>query len=108
MSKYRSFDEVQEKYYRDHPEEIDEFLSIAFEDYASDKDTGALLVQLRMIARVKGVSTIAEAASMSRKGLQKALSVDSKPRFESIATIMDAMGYNLMPQHKLDSDHHVN
>ena len=77
MSKYRSFDEVQEKYYRDHPEEIDEFLSIAFEDYASDKDTGALLVQLRMIARVKGVSTIAEAASMSRKGLQKALSICS-------------------------------
>lgn len=95
---YRNWDTVQETYYRQHPEEIDEFLAVAFEEYAKDKDTGALLAQLRMIARVKGVSATADAASMSRKGLQKALSTEAKPRFESVTAIMGAMGYCLVPQ----------
>jgi probable addiction module antidote protein len=98
MQPLRTFNTAQEAYYREHPEEIEEFLAIVFEEHAKDKDTGALLSALRMISRVKGVSTTAESAGMTRKGLQKALSVDAKPRFESISAIMDAIGYRLMPQ----------
>ena len=103
MRTLRTFNEVQEEYYREHPEEIDEFLEVTFEEYAKDKDTGALLSALRMISRVKGVSATAENAGMTRKGLQKALSRESKPRFESINAILDAMGYHLMP-HRVNNN----
>jgi probable addiction module antidote protein len=47
---------------------------------------------------VKGVSDISEATGISRNGIQKALSENGNPRFESINAIIHALGYNLMPQ----------
>lgn len=98
---YRTLDETEEVYYRNHPEEIDGYLSIAFEEYAKDSCTAALLSQLRMIARVKGISALAQETGITRNGIQKALSEEGNPRFESINAIMNAMGYCLAPQ-KLD------
>ena len=95
---YRTLDEVEEEYFREHPEEIDEFLTVAFEEYAKDGCISALLAQLRMIARVKGISTLAEETGMTRNGIQKALSEQGNPRFESINALMHAMGYSLVPQ----------
>lgn len=95
---YRTLDQIDEAYYRDHPEEIDAFLAVAFEDYAQDGSTAALLSQLRMIARVKGISAIAEETGISRNGIQKALSETGNPKFESINAIIHAMGYQLVPQ----------
>lgn len=57
---YRTLDQVDEEYYRNHPEEIDSYLQTAFEEYAKDGCTPALLSSLRMITRVKGVSLLAE------------------------------------------------
>ncbi len=99
--KLRTFDQVDEEYFKDHPEGIEDYLKICFEEYAKDRCTPALLSSLRMIARVKGVSTLAEETGMSRKGLQKALSEDGNPRFENINAIMQAMGYRLTAE-KLD------
>ncbi len=96
--KYRTLDEVDEAYYHTHLEEIDGYLSVAFEEYAKDGCTPALLSQLRMIARVKGISAIAEDTGLTRNGIQKALSEQGNPKFESVNVIMKAMGYNLMPQ----------
>jgi probable addiction module antidote protein len=98
---YRTFDEAREEYYRNHPEEIDGYLAVAFEEYAKDKCTPALLSQLRMIARVKGLSALAEEAGLTRNGVQKALSEQGNPKFESVNAIMNALGYCLAPQ-KLD------
>ena len=96
--KYRSFDQVEEEYYRNHPDEIDGYLTTCFEAYAEDGCTPALLASLRMIARIKGISATADAAGLSRKGLQKALSEQGNPRFESVNAIMQAIGYRLAPQ----------
>jgi probable addiction module antidote protein len=96
--KYRSFDQVEEEYYRNHPDEIDGYLTTCFEEYAEDGCTPALLASLRMIARIKGISATADAAGLSRKGLQKALSEQGNPRFESVNAIMQAIGYRLAPQ----------
>lgn len=35
---------------------------------------------------------------MTRKGLQKALSDSGNPKFESLVSIMGAMGYRLLPR----------
>ncbi len=101
MKNYRTFNQVEESYFRDHPEEIDDYINLIFEAYAEDGNTGALLSSLRVLSRVKGVSKIAEESGLSRKGVQKALSENGNPALSSINAIMHAMGYRLTPQ-KLD------
>jgi probable addiction module antidote protein len=90
---YPTLDEITEEYLREHPEEIDSFVSVLFEEYAQDGDTAALLSALRVVSRVKGVSFIAENTGMSRRGVQKALSEDGDPKFGNVNAIMHAMGY---------------
>ncbi len=93
---YRTFDEVTEEYYRDHLDEIDSFLVTAFEEYAKAGCTPALLFSsLRMIARIKGVSALADQSDITRNGIQKALSEKAKPRFDTINAIVQAMGYGI-------------
>ena len=95
MRIYRTFTDVEESYFRDHPEEIDDYVSILFEEYAKDGDVKALLSSLRVIGRVKGLTKLADEAGMSRKGVQKALSEEGNPAFSSINAILHAMGYRL-------------
>lgn len=98
MANYRTLNDVTIEYFTHHPDEIDSFLNEAFSDYAIDGDSATLLSALRIIARVKGISTIAEEIGMSRQGLQKALSPRGNPRLDNINAIMRAMGYQLMPR----------
>lgn len=104
MRKYRTFDEMKEGYFRKHPEEIDDFVTIIFEEYAKDGDISALLASLRTVSRVKGITVIAEETGISRNGVQKALAENGNPQFESINSIMHAIGYSLMPQ-RMESGH---
>jgi probable addiction module antidote protein len=103
MRKYRTFDDVEEAYFRKHPEEIDDYLTIIFEEYAKDDNIGALLSSLRAVSRSKGITAIADEAGLTRKGVQKALSEHGNPKFGSINAIMHAIGYRLTPQ---KVDHH--
>ncbi|AFY71941.1 addiction module antidote protein (plasmid) [Thalassoporum mexicanum PCC 7367] len=95
---YRTIDQVDEEYYRNHPDEIDSYLATAFEEYAKDGCTPALLSSLRMIARVKGVSALATQSGLTRNGIQKALSEQAKPGFDTINTIVKSMGYGITVQ----------
>jgi probable addiction module antidote protein len=98
MKKYRTIGEIEEEYLRNHPEEIDDYITILFDDYAESGDTASLLRSLRVVGRVKGVTAIAEASGLSRKGVQKALSENGNPQFSNVNAIMRAMGYRLTPQ----------
>ena len=98
VRKLRTLDQLEENYFRDHPREIDSYVKEIFSDYANDGDSAALLASLRVIARVKGISTIAEQTGLSRQGLQKALSGKGNPRLDSINSIMHALGYRLKPE----------
>ena len=104
MTEYRTLDDVEEDYFRNHPEEIDPYLTEIFEAFAKDGNPGALLASLRTIARIKGMSIIAEETGMTRQGLQKALSANGNPRLDSVNAIMQALGYRLVPQ-KLETPH---
>lgn len=97
MTDYRTLDDVTIEYFSQHPDEVDAFLGEAFSDYAQDGDSATLLSTLRVIARVKGISAMAEEVGMTRQGLQKALSAKGNPRLDNINAIMRAMGYQLMP-----------
>lgn len=98
MREYRTLDDVSVEYFVQHPEEIETFLNESFADYAADGDSASLLAALRVIARVKGISSLAEEVGMTRQGLQKALSARGNPRLDNISAIMRAMGYQLLPQ----------
>ena len=98
MKNYRSFSDVEESYFRDHPEEMDEYMVLMFEEYAKDGDTGALLSSLRVLSRVKGVTKIAEETGLSRKRRQKTLSEDGNPECAGVNALIHAMGYRLSPQ----------
>ncbi len=102
MRNYRTFTDVEESYFREHPEEIDDYIELRFEEYAKDGDTGALLSSMRVLGRAIGLTKLAEEAGMSRKGLQKALSEEGNPEFASVNAILHAMGYKLTPK-KLDA-----
>ncbi len=106
MRNYRTFGALEEGYLRDHPEEVDDYIAILFDEYAQSGNTAALLSSLRVVSRVKGVTRVAEAAGMTRKGVQKALSENGNPEFSSVNAILQAMGYRLAPQ-KLSSTDHV-
>lgn len=97
MTDYRTFNEVSEKYFTKHPEEVDLFLAEIFEAYAEDEDSAALLSQLRIVARAKGISNLADEIGITRQGLQKALSEKGNPRLNNINALMKAMGYWLTP-----------
>ena len=107
MRKHRTLDSLEEDYFRKHPREVDTYLVEIFEEYARDGDSTALLASLRIIAKVKGISALAEETGMTRQGLQKALSSKGNPRMDNINSIMHALGYRLIPK-KLEttvSDH---
>lgn len=97
MRNLRTLGEFEEGYLRDHPEEVDDYLAVIFDEYAETGDTPAFLSSLRVISRVKGVTRMAEASGMTRKGFQKALSEKGNPEFASVSAIMRAMGYRLAP-----------
>jgi len=94
---YRSLEEISTAYFNQHPEEIEEFLTEIFSEYALDGDSATLLSALRVVARVKGLTAMAEEIGMTRQGLQKALSAKGNPRLDNINAILWAMGYQLMP-----------
>jgi len=95
MHKHRTLDDIEEDYFRKHPREIGKYLTEIFDEYARDGDSAALLASLRLIAKVKGITTLAEQTGMTRQGLQKALSNKGNPRLDNINSIMHALGYGL-------------
>jgi len=98
MRTLQTFREIEADYFRQHPDEIDGYITLLFEEYAEHGDTGALLASLRTISQVRGMTATAEAAGLSRKGLQKALSETGNPRFESVMAILRALGYSIVPR----------
>jgi probable addiction module antidote protein len=103
---FRQFRDVEEEYFRNHPEEIDPYLDEIFDAYAEDHDSASLLASLRVIAKVKGISNIAEETGLTRQGIQHALSSKGNPRFDNVNSIMNALGYRLVPE-KLDNGQRI-
>ena len=54
MRNLRTLDDIEDDYFRQHPEEIDDYISLIFEEYAQEGNIGALLASLRVVARMQG------------------------------------------------------
>jgi probable addiction module antidote protein len=98
MTNYRTIGEIEEEYLVNHPEDIDEYITALFEEYAQSDDLSGLMSSLRKIARIKGITNIAEDIGLSRKGVQKALSEKGNPQFSTVKAVLHSIGYRLTPQ----------
>lgn len=69
------------------PEEVADYLQEVLE--SGDRD--AFNLALGHAARALGMSRVAERSGLSRESLYKALSAEAKPRFDTIARVLEAM-----------------
>ena len=98
MRNYQTLTELTEEYFACHPNEIDDFIKECFGEYAEDGDGSVLLSQLCLIARVKGLSVIADETDTPDQEFQKAWTVPDSLRLDRVNALMRAMGYQLIPQ----------
>lgn len=74
--------------YLDSEAVIAEYLSQA----ARDENPAVLLKALGDVAKARGMAEVAKASGLGRESLYKTLAPGAKPRFETIASIMRALG----------------
>ena len=77
--------------YLDSEELIAEYLTVALDD----PDPDAFLVAVNDVAKARGISTVAAVAGLGRESLYKTLKPGSKPRFETVRRLLDALGVKL-------------
>ena len=85
MRKLRTLDQYEEDFFQKHPEEIGSYLEAIFDEFAADGNTAALLASLRVIAKVKGKSTlvVTDKSGMAKQGASiNFVSIDNKQKFE--------------------------
>lgn len=78
----------------DTPEAIEEYLADAFES----EDTAIISHALGVVAKVKGMTQLAEQTGLTRQALYKALRSDGNPEFSTIMKVAHALGFALQPR----------
>lgn len=72
------------------------YLQAALEDYQTFGDTGVFLVALKTVIEAQGgVSKFAKRANTTTEALSKALSDNDTPPFNTLVTVIKALGYRL-------------
>jgi len=64
-------------------------------DVISSGDQPLINEAIRNVLKVKGVAAVADLAGLTREGAYKALRPSSKPRFETLAALLDALGLEI-------------
>ena len=63
-----------------------------------ENDMAELTHALGVVARARGMSTVAEQSGLTREALYKALRPSSQPRFDTIHRVCNALGVKLVAQ----------
>jgi probable addiction module antidote protein len=74
--------------YLDNDEVIAEYLSAA----AQDPNPQVFLAALGDVAKARGIAQVAKDAGLGRESLYKTLSEGARPRFETINSVLRALG----------------
>lgn len=82
------------------PEAQAEFLSLAL----ADGDPAEISHALGIIARARGMTSIARETGLARENLYKTLSVDGNPELSTLTRIMAALGMRLQAVAVSDDD----
>lgn len=74
------------------PREAQRYLRVAMEDSPE-----AFLVALRNVAEARSMTKVAEEADVNRENLYRVLSKDGNPRWDTINSVLKAVGMTLLP-----------
>ena len=77
--------------YLDNEETIAEYLAAALEN----PDPDVFLAAVRDVAKVRGISVVAESAGLGRESLYKTLKPGAQPRFDTIRRLLVALDVRL-------------
>lgn len=83
-----SYKPLDRSAYLDNHEVIAEYLSAA----AEDPNPQVFLAALGDVAKAQGMAQIAKNAGLGRESLYKTLSEGARPRFETINSVLHALG----------------
>ena len=89
MSELRDFDIAN---YLDNKEIIAEYLTQVLED----GDVDEFISAINDIARAKGISSIAKETNLNRESLYKTFKKGSKPRFDTVLKVLNALDVKLV------------
>jgi probable addiction module antidote protein len=87
-SKKKTYKALDRAAYLDNQEVIAEYLSAA----AEDPNPQVFLAALGDVAKARGMAQIAKDAGLGRESLYKTLSEGARPRFETINSVLQALG----------------
>lgn len=87
-SRFEPFDPAD---YLDAPDVIADYLSAAAEDANPD----VFIAALGDVARARGMAHVAKDSGLGRESLYKALSTGAHPRYETISTVIQALGLKI-------------
>ena len=73
----------------------DSDIKVFLQEVADTGDASDFLHAVGIVARAKGMTTIASDAGVSRASLYKSLSEDGKPAFETIFNVVKSFGLTL-------------
>lgn len=77
--------------YLDSEEMIAEYLRQAL----ADPDPDSFITAIGTVAKARGITEVAATAGLGRESLYKTLRPGAKPRFETIRSLLDALGVRL-------------
>ena len=94
--KFRTFDEIEFKYFKKHPKELKEYIEVALEEYQKDGNEKAFLASLAVAAKVHGgFSKLSKETGLNRENLYRALSNRQDPRFSTVINVLSTLGFSL-------------
>lgn len=76
-------------------QEIVIYLEEAAKMAAAENDNSILLTAIADVAKARGMMQLAKDAGVSRESLYRSLATDAKPRFETVAKVLNALGMQL-------------
>ena len=89
MAKTSKFDAAA---HLDSPETIAAYLTEAFET----NDPAFISLAIGTVAKARGMASVASEAGLSRESLYKSLSGNTKPEFDTVRKVLNAVGVKLV------------
>lgn len=71
------------------------FLEAAATEAADAQDNNILLAAIETAAKARGMMQVAKEAGVSRESLYRSLAPGAKPRYETIAKVLDVLGVQI-------------
>lgn len=72
------------------------YVEVALEEYSKDHDAKAFFLALKDVAEAQGgLTKLAEETHLNRSNLYSIMSGQSKPRLETVDTILQGLGFQL-------------